>query len=80
MTKAEEVAAVARGEGCLGRSQDDEPVFVLVARDRYAAQAVRGWAALVHAHGASPKADDALALAARMDAWREAHGGGRIPD
>ena len=25
MTKAEELAAANRGEGCLGRSQDDEP-------------------------------------------------------
>lgn len=31
MIKADEVAALARGEGCLGRSQDDEPVFILCA-------------------------------------------------
>lgn len=81
MTKREELERAARGEGCLGRSQDDEPVFVLVARDRYAAQTVREWADTVaFMHGPSPKTDEARQLADRMDAWREAHGGGKVPD
>jgi hypothetical protein len=44
MIKKLELEAANRGEGCLGKSQDDEPVFVLVARDRLAANAVRLWA------------------------------------
>lgn len=81
MTKAEELAAVAKGEGCLGRSQDDEPVFVLVARDKFAASTVRKWAETVaHFRGHSAKTDEAYALADRMDVWREAHGGGKNPD
>ena len=33
MTKAEELKRAAEGKGCLGKSADDEPVFVLCARD-----------------------------------------------
>lgn len=89
MTKAEELKAVARGEGCLGRSQDDEPVFILVARDQLASDVVRWWAerflALRMDFGdfdgrAKAKYDEAVALADRMDDWRDAHGGGKVPD
>lgn len=44
MTKQEELEANARGEGCLGRSQLDEPVFILCGRDPDAGAAVRKWA------------------------------------
>ena len=47
MIKAKELEAASHGEGCLGKSQDDEPVFVLVARDLTAPRAVE----LVGAHG-----------------------------
>jgi hypothetical protein len=90
MTKREELDAAAKGEGCLGRSQDDEPVFVLVARDILAAKLVRLWAdqyneLLLLQRGAltmpqAKKYREALDLAARMDAWRTAHGGGKVPD
>lgn len=81
MTKAETIDAAMNGEGCLGRCQDDEPVFVLVARDRYAAERTREWARVVsHAHGHSAKTDEAFACADAMDAWRETHGGGKVPD
>jgi hypothetical protein len=88
-TKREELAANARGEGCLGKSQDDEPVFVLVARDRIAADIVRDWAYKFldlrtrtnsFDAEASAKYDDALRLAGAMEAWRDAHGGGKVPD
>ncbi len=49
MTKALELESLAKGEGCLGKSADDEPVFILVARDMYAAEAVRHWADRVSA-------------------------------
>lgn len=81
MIKVHELEANAKGEGCLGRSQDDEPVFILVARDRLAAGCVRYWAARAFAQGVNAaKVDEANALADQMDAWREAHGGGKIPD
>lgn len=89
MTKAEELEAAVNGRGCLGRSADDEPVFILVGRDRLAASIVRTWAhqfwnARVNAGTldarAQSKYDEALALATRMDAWREAHDGGKVPD
>ena len=84
MVKSEEVAALGRGEGCLGRSQDDEPVFVLVARDKFSADTIRWWAKQVVLKGqrsqVDPKILEALALADQMDEWREAHGGGKVPD
>ena len=84
MTKAEELAALARGEGCIGKSQDDEPIFTLVARDKFAAAAVRRWAGEVMAGSGKtiddPKIAEAMALAQQMDNWREAHGGGKVPD
>lgn len=81
MTRDEEVEAFMAGEGCLGKSQGDEPVFVLVARDRVASIVVRTWATLAGWLGApKAKTDEAMALADRMDAWRDAHGGGKVPD
>lgn len=73
MTKTEELAALARGEGCLGRSQDDEPVFILCARDPVASIVIRTWATLSGWRGVrEAKREEALALADRMDAWRDA--------
>lgn len=81
MTKQETLEAARRGEGCLGRSQDDEPVFVLTARDRIGAQAVRAWAHIAAAHDVDAgKVRGAFEVADRMDAWRGAHGGGKVPD
>ncbi len=71
MTKAKEVAALARGEGCLGKSQDDEPVFVLCARDPLASAVVRYWSDLANSNGVRPgKVLEARALADAMDQWR----------
>lgn len=81
MTRDEEIQAFMSGEGPLAHSQGDEPVFVLVARDRVSAIVVRTWSTLARWLGApSVKTDEALALADQMDAWREAHGGGKVPD
>lgn len=81
MTKRETMEAAERGEGCLGRSQDDEPVFILVARDRLAADIVRQWAFEAKSLQVNQdKVAEAYDLADQMDAWREAHGGGKTPD
>lgn len=74
-----------KGDGPLGHSQNDEPVFVLVARDRFSSSVVRRWADLLAA-GAAPgsprrqKADEARQVAQAMDDWRSTHGGGKVPD
>lgn len=84
MTKQETLEAAAKGEGCLGRSKDDEPVFTLVGRDELAAKAIRYWAQLLDA-GTLPdspsrkKAMEARSQASEFDRWRIEHGG-KMPD
>ena len=81
MTKKETLEAALRGEGCLGRSQDDEPVFVLCARDALATSTIQDWVRrATTAHVNERKITDALVLGNEMDAWRRAHGGGKVPD
>lgn len=57
---------------CLQKAADDEPIFVLLARDKLAARTVRQWAqyACEGMTQPGPKIDDALACADAMDAWR----------
>lgn len=94
-TKLTTMSDAVQDRGCLGKSQDDEPVFVLVARDRCAAAIIREWADRVGQASAQrsivigrPVIPDALnvklaearAIADAMDAWRKAHSGGKVPD
>lgn len=44
LTKKEVLEAALRGEGCLGKAADDEPVFVLRAQDALASELVDIWA------------------------------------
>lgn len=69
--------------GCFAAAMDDEPMFVLLARDASAPDKVRGWAddreRDIEA-GRKPATDmdkvlDARATADRMEAWREANDG-----
>jgi hypothetical protein len=71
-TKAEELALMAEGKGCLGKAADDEPLFVLRAHDPAAAFAVRVWCQLARqaALHEPEKIDDATALADKMVEWR----------
>lgn len=46
-TKKETLEAALRGEGCLGKAADDEPVFVLRAHDAFSADAIDYWAKLL---------------------------------
>ncbi len=72
-TKLETMTAAATGEGCLGKSADDEPVFVLCARDPLASMTVRTWATgAIAAKLHIPKITSALEIANEMDAWRAA--------
>jgi hypothetical protein len=60
----------AKGEGCLGKAADDEPVFVLRAQDVHAAMLVRKWAKKTEASGGNPeKVKEARELAKAMDKW-----------
>lgn len=71
MNKSETMEAAERGEGCLGRSQGQEPVFVLVARDVCATAAVKAWihAALEYLPPNHPKIVDAHATLKAMETW-----------
>ena len=78
MTKAEELSALADGRGCLAKSQDEEPIFILCARDTFAAGMVREWADRVESTAARigeltkdriAKVADARRLALAMDNW-----------
>lgn len=78
MRKADEVEDP---NSCLNRSQSDEPLFVLCARDVIAHEAVRTWAMRAERLGVNPeKVADARAVADAMVAWRENNGGGKVPD
>jgi hypothetical protein len=80
MTKREVLDAAANGEGCLGRCHDDEPVFVLVGRDRAAPLAIRTWAMFAQLLG-SPrrKVRQALADVTIFECWQKERGS-KVPD
>lgn len=77
-TKLEELR-----DGCFARAMDDEPMFVLLARDDSASTKVRQWAVQRLADislGKRPASDmaqanEAFATAERMEKWREANDG-----
>jgi hypothetical protein len=70
-------------DGCFAKALDDEPMFVLLARDTGAPARVRDWAIQRKADisiGKRPESDmgqvnDAFATADRMEAWREENDG-----
>jgi hypothetical protein len=81
MTKAEELAALPDGNTPLAHSADDEPIFVLVARDKLAASIVRVAAERMRWLNVSQdRIDSATRIAAEMDSWRARNGGGKVPD
>lgn len=89
MLKRDELEALAKGEGCLARSADDEPIFILCGRDVLAAARIREWADELEKHAhlqgeltaqRKDKIYKARVLANEMDAWRASHGGGKLPD
>ena len=69
MKAAHEARRIARkiAEGSL---PEDEPVFTLRARDRFAASMVRTWAILAEKHGSpAEKVREAQEIADRMEEW-----------
>lgn len=79
-TKREIMIGVVKNEGCLGKSADEEPVFILCARDLSAPVAIRAWAADARKRAVpAAKFSSALAVADQMEAWVRKHGSKR-PD
>ena len=84
-TKRQELALAAEGKGCLGKSADDEPVFILVGRDLLSGGIVREWADRLEFRATitaqltgklKAKIAEARLLAIRMDEWSTR----RLPD
>lgn len=71
MIKREELT---NPRSCMSRAQDDEPTFVLLARDITAPGAIRAWCRRRIETGKNcitdPQIKEALALADAMEDWR----------
>lgn len=87
MLKREEIETPT---SCLNKSQDDEPIFVLCARDKLAPEVIRKWACMlivaatatkdrVLANRQHHKAAEAFELAGRMEGW-QARNHAKVPD
>lgn len=75
-TKREVLEAASRGEGCLGKAADDEPVFVLRGQDLLAPGTIDFWAEQARRVGgqksynkAALATDDAM----EFRAWQARH-------
>ena len=80
MTKKETMEAAILSQGCLGKADDDEPLFVLRGNDALAPEAVRHWADMAADAGTPPdKVSGARVVADQMQAWAETRGS-KIPD
>lgn len=58
---------------CYAKAKDDEPMFILLARDPLAPRVVREWVRqreMQAGHVTDPKAVEALACADAMSDWR----------
>lgn len=55
---------------CLNKARDDEPIFVLRAKDPIAAAVVRLWAAMAEFVHEREKIGEARQFANAMDQWR----------
>lgn len=65
---------------CYENAEPDEPMFVLLARDKHAPELVRTWARHRHSIAESEedfaKVQEALACALAMEQWRSLHRSG----
>ena len=69
--KKDELKLLKKGEGCLGKAADDEPVFILRGQDLCAPHAIRTWVSMARTLGtATPdKLAEAEKCAKMMEAW-----------
>lgn len=71
------MATKSEGVSCFEKAGDDEPVFVLRAKDVLAPEVVRDWAERARSAGVNPdKIVEALNVADKMELWQDKH----IPD
>ncbi len=69
-TAKEEIEMANAGKGCLGKAHPDEPVFILRAQDKLAADIVQLWAVRARNNGCPvEKTKEAYDLSERMRAW-----------
>lgn len=73
-TAKEEREMTSRGEGCLGKAADDEPIFVLRGQDRIMPILVSLWADLAEAQGTITKVREARELLEYTKSWQYEHG------
>lgn len=80
-TKKEVLEMALRGEGCLGKAKDDEPVFVLVGDDMLAVSTIQYWLhrMMMFKHASSVKVDDANETIKAFQVWGGKHGT-KVPD
>lgn len=80
-TKKQVMEAALRGEGCLGRAMDDEPVFVLVGDDMLAASTIQYWMHRLSmmTRGSTIKMDQANEVVREFQLWAGKHGT-KVPD
>ena len=81
-TKKTTLEQAVKGEGCLGRCADDEPVFVLCARDPIALPLIKRWVRrrAFHNNGESDqKIKDAEAVVREFRDWQKKHNVGQQP-
>jgi hypothetical protein len=81
-TKKETLEMLARGEGCLGKAADDEPVFVLRAHDKTFAEMIFIWAMLQRLIGstAHDKIGSAEQIAHEGRQWQARTGRAKVAD
>ena len=71
VTKAEILEDALQGRGCLGRAAEDEPVFVIRARDLTAVRVLSFWCDQAELEGApDSKVKDARKVQMAMVIWR----------
>ena len=72
--------AFKHNDTCFQKAADDEPIFVLRAKDVLAPQVVEQWADAAERHGTpEAKVAEARALAVQMRVWQISHVA-KIPD
>src|SRR5215469_1166575 len=73
-TKGEEVAGLAEGTSALGRIWDEEPIFILRGRDRWAPMATRVWLQVSLEHGLTwDQQETILELLREFETWQRVH-------
>ena len=75
-TKRDVLEAAARGEGCLGKAADDEPIFVVRGQDLLFGETVEEWAAKLRARSpvrGAAKAAEADVFASETREWQKTH-------